>query len=96
MTAYEYNAIDVIIDKIFDNNDIKNTNHIINKAIQDDEFEDQKVIDELNKIVSDFTDGLLNNERLEKRLIEIRDEIVNCDCEQCLENKKEEQEGIKN
>ena len=94
MTAYEYNAIDVIIDKIFDNNDIKNTSQIINKAIQDDEFEDQKVIDELNKIVSDFTDGLLNNERLEKRLIKIRDEIVDCDCEQCLKNKKEEQQVI--
>ncbi len=79
MTAYEYNEIDLIMDQVR-----KNKNGL-DHAIEQADIEDPKVLDALTSVQSDLNDGLISFDRLIKRLVEIRDDVVICDCENCMQ-----------
>lgn len=78
MTSYEYNVLDNMID------DYSKTHRFDSVTKLMPEITDKTVLEFLD-ILPKYSDA----EKIIANLKYIRDEVVECDCEQCIENEKE-------
>ena len=81
----EYDAMDLLRDNIEEISGAWEVQREIQKFIE--ASDNHKLIDELDSIKVDIDYGVLNFDKLDERLIKIRDELAECTCEECHEAK---------